>query len=349
MFTSSVNKLDLLPCGVLLFSLLAASGCTPAKGEAKDRSVADSGLAIALVGVGKDDALFPVLQAAGRRIPGVHSSSVSIQAPDHASPGQQADLIRNLGCARLRGLCVQVLEAQPIQQAVQDLASQGVVIVTLGNTLDVQPPPLHSGWDDRDWGAELVATLAAILPGPSTIGVICDDSSVETHRRRQGLFATLPRHGRFEALVVEDCGGDAAAARRIMTAAQAKYPGLDAWITLDDCLLRDSSPGEPAPPGTVWIAAGLSLDFDRRIRGHVCDAMVTPDLDKMVSRAMDMMRVALGGRVPPVRVYEAPFVRVTANGLPAFERAWAAWTNVQPGGDSPVTASGEASAASRAR
>jgi hypothetical protein len=55
-----------------------------------------------------------------------------------------------------------------------------------------------------------------------------------------------------------------------------------------------------------------------------------------VTRALEMCVVALEGRLPAIRDYIAPQIRVNRSNLPEFEAQWARWTGEpEPGQAQP--------------
>lgn len=282
---------------------------------------------IAVVGGGRADPLWPVLQAAALRFAElVPSPPVRALAPEAISPNLQLRMLGALRDDGMLGVCIQVLDAEAVAAELESLRADGVAVVTMMRRVDSQTPFLHSGIDPGAVGAALAEALADQLPQGGTLGVLHHDGRDFFRLRHRGFqrrIATLPG---LTVLRDLDCGGSPATAVELMRQVTERFPGIDGWAAMGTWPLDHPDDGRPLlPANCALVVPGPLADLGGEVSTGRCRAVVVADYSAIVTRALGMCRTVLEKEIVQVRTYEAPPRAVTRETLGAFQRDWASW------------------------
>lgn len=312
----------------LILGLLLLTGPAACRPDSSEPDRQSTGF-IALVGAGRSDPLWPILQASAEEFQKNQLRvEIRVEAPAVVSPNLQGQLIRQLRDQGLRGLCVQVIDPRAAARLLESLRSRGVVVVTMMRRIESPDPFLHCGIDPWKEGASLAQALAERIPDRGTVGVIYDDSDETRRLRRAGFNRQFAQHAGLTVLRELDCRGDAVAAVRSMREAMERFPGIDGWAAMDTWPLEGANDGAPLlPEGCVLVLPGLAADPVGVIRSGRCQALVlAKDYRQIVRRALEMCLLSLDRQLVRRRVFEARTEIVTRQTVDQFERDWAAWT-----------------------
>lgn len=283
---------------------------------------------IAVVGTGKTDALWPVLQASAARFQSLTPTAlIRAEAPEVVSPNLQARLISQLRKDGMRGLCIQVQDPAALAAELESLRGEGAVVVTIMKPVPAEPPFLHSGVDPVAAGAALADAVARLVPQRGTLGVLYDGDDELCRLHRQGFGRQMTHYPSLTVLRELDCEGDAARAVDLMRRGMERFPGIDGWVALGSWPLRHPYDGRPLlPPECALVVPGPLDDYVHEFVTDRCQAMVVADYEAVVTRALEMCSMVLRREIVQVRVYEAPSRWVTRDTLDEFQRDWATWT-----------------------
>ena len=302
---------------------LVMAGCDPVAPQSPERP----GGYFAVVGAGRNDPLWPVLQAAAARFQRT-SATYRTQAvtPQVASAAEQEEVIQGLPRDGLRGLCVHLCDPRASRHLLESLRAEGMVVITMMRPVEATEPFVHSGFDQRELGVALADALAAQIPGHGTVALLWGGAEPTYRLRRLGFASQVARHPRLTLLRELDCSGDPATAVRLMHEAMERFPGLDGWASLAAWPLQHVAYDRPLPAGCNLVVPGPVLDLPTHITFGHCQAAIVPDCERIVTRALEMCAASLDPNLPPPRGYRAPLRRVTRDNLSEFERDWAKWT-----------------------
>ena len=319
---------------VLSALLPAIGGCDPGQAGTPGRP----GGRVAVVGAGARDPLWPVLQATAARF-GRTTATYRIEAvtPDSASPAAQADIVQELCRQGVRGLCVHVLDPPAARNLLESLRAQGVVVVTMVRQVPSSEPFLHSGFDQRDLGAALADALAARIPQRGTVATLYAGQDPICGLRRAGFVAQISRYPRLTVLREFDCGGDPAAAIHLIREAMERFPGIDGWATMAPWPLQEPVTSRLLPAECSLVTPGPLPELPVYIASGRCQAVILPDYERVVTRALEMCLSAFQPAPLPLRNYYAPLRSVTHQNLPDFRKDWARWTEASGETHQPKT------------
>jgi ABC-type sugar transport system substrate-binding protein len=317
---------------LLFIALLAASaGSAACRPQSPHAEVEISGF-IAVVGVGESDPLWPVLQAATarfhRQTPTAH---VRAEAPPTRSVNLQIQLVRRLRREGMRGCCLQVSDPQATVGVLEALRADGAVVVTMMQPVETSEPFLHAGINEREVGAALADGLADQVPEQATLGVLYDSSDHGTRLRHEAFQLRMVRYPRLTVLRSLDCGGEPAAAVRLIRETTKRFPGIDGWAAMGTWpLLARAENQTLLPEGRALVLPGPLADFDVLVDEGTCQAIVVTDYHEIVSRALQMCWLTVRRETLQLRRFEPPARIVTAENLSEFRKEWARWTSEQP-------------------
>ena len=309
---------------VLSALLPAIGGCDPGQVGTPNRP----GGRVAVVGAGARDPLWPVLQATAARF-GRTTATYRIEAvtPESASPEAQADIVRELCRQGVRGLCVHLLDPLAARNMLESLRAQGVVVVTMVRQVPSSEPFLHSGFDQRDMGAALDDALASQIPQCGTVATLYAGQDPTCRLRRAGFVAQISRYPRLTVLREFDCRGDPAAAIHLIREAMERFPGIDGWATMAPWPLLEPVTSRLLPAECSLVTPGPLPGLPVYIATGRCQAVILPDYERIVTRALEMCLSAFQPAPLPVRHYDATLRSVTHQNLADFRKDWVRWTD----------------------
>lgn len=297
--------------------------CSP---QSADESAKGTGF-IAVVGSGRPDPLWPVVRATALHfaelapLPPIRAS-----APAEISPNLQLQMLGALRDDGMRGLCIQVVDAEAVAAELESLRAHGVVVVTMMRTVASPTPFLHSGIDPDTMGAALAEALADQLPQGGTIAVLHHDEHHIFRRRHRGFQRRLVTLPGLTVLRDLDCGGSPSRAVELMGQVMERFPGIDGWAVMGSWPLDHPEDGRPLlPANCALMVPGPLADIAGELSAGRCRAVVVADYSEIVTRALGMCRTVLEKEMVQVQTYEAPLRAVTRETLGAFQRDWASW------------------------
>ncbi len=292
---------------------------------------------VAFIGAGQDDPVWPILRAGAERfIRDFGAIEVRYAAPGIDSPGQQIEVIRSLSRPLLRGLCIQVIEPEPLCPVFDELAKSGVRIVTVMRPVVHPAVDGHVGYDDAAIGRELGNLVVQHLPRPRppavpTIMILHEGRRSRAMRERyDACLDALSREPSIERRGSADCGGDPVRARAEIASAAVRFPQLSGWVALEPWPVRAWSPDgdrkSPLPEGCVLITCGAEPALWPYIESNVCPAVVGFDYGDAGFMAMQFCQGAIQSSEERGRLYPVPIRVVTAATLARYKQDWAAWS-----------------------
>jgi len=301
---------------------------------------------IAFVGAGRHDPLWPVLAAgAQREILPVDGPTVRYLTPEGDSPRAQAELLRGLRDPDLRGLCIQINDAETVGYALRQMHNRGVPIVSMMRRVPADVQAAHVGLDPTAIGRELArCTVDALGPAGGTIMVLhAGDKDPDFSARYMSFSQTLKLSGSDVAVLGEfDCRGDAEEARRIIRERSERYPRLSAWVSVADWALSGpDAPGDLFRPPTRYITVGGLPHHQELVRDGILLAGVAAEYGEIGGRALRICQSAVRATQDPARFDQIVFVPlrpVTPDTLEDYQRDWIRWLAAKHA-DSPATPS----------
>ena len=308
---------------VLIFGVAVAAmpACRDEPPAAQERP---SGGVIAFVGVGQDDPLWPWLKAAAARA-AEHLEPFNLRvrsaAPESSGAEHQIELVRGLTREGIRGLCVQVADAETLAAELQSLRLHGVRVVTLMRFMPPDSGLMHVGLDEEAIGRATAKAIAAAVDGAGQIAVLhADSASPESARRHRAFRSQLEAYPGVRAILAFDCAGEPTTAEGIIRDAMARYPKLAGWAVLGSWPLRSDVAAAPlVPEGCRLVAADPRPDCRGRILDGSVHALVVPRYDRLVELAVTACAEAVLGASAAPDVISVPVETVPAGEWGAFE------------------------------
>lgn len=285
---------------------------------------------IAFVGASETDPVWPLLRASAERFDRTQNRiEVRYLAPDTATPDRQVRLVRDLVGPKLRGLCIQPLDAAALRPVLDSVRRRGAPIVTMLRPVDEFDVEGYVGVDESAAGRELAAATARLLGGKGHIMVIQAGDGDPAMKARQEAFRDAIRDATgIEVWASIDCGGDPAAARSELVARSARFPSISAWVSLAPWPLFDTSASDEAlPAGLRLVTCGAEPRLWPFIESGVCAAVVAFDYQDAGARALEFCLQATTADHPTLRRYTLPIRVVTPADLAAYRKAWGAWAS----------------------
>jgi len=318
---------------VLLAALVLAGGCDERPPQAETATLqsgltADSGL-IALVGAGEGDPLWPILKTGARHYADGHGAiRIRYLNPAGRSPQDQIDCLRSLSDPELRGLCIDIIDANALKPILRDMHNQGIRIVSI-----IQPAPQeirsgHVGFDDREIGRALAEATMDALDGAGSIALLHAGYEHPIYGLRRIAFETeLERHPGAEVFAKKNCRTDAREARKIIREYSRRFPRLSAWVALDDWPLRDRGPDTLGiPPGCRFITFGGTPAQRPLVESGISTAVVAANYRELGAKAVQYCAEAFREPSRFEKRYAAPLRTVWATNLDEYKRDWAYWS-----------------------
>jgi hypothetical protein len=220
-----------------------------------------------------------------------------------------------------------VLDPPAARTMLESLRAQGVVVVTMIRRVPSSKPFLHSGFDQRDMGAALADALAAQIPQPGTIATLFAGEDPTSRLRRAGFASQISRHPRLTLLREFDCRGQPAEAIHLIREAMERFPGIDGWAAMAPWPLQEPVTGRLLPAECSLVTTGPLHGLPVYVASGRCQAVILPDYERIVTRALELCLSAFQPAPLPIRVYYAPLRSVTHQNLPDFREDWARWTD----------------------
>jgi len=311
----------------VLCAICWATGCEPPSAGRVSRPEKN---AIAFIGAGQDDSLWPVLRAGAERyvaefgVKGVH-----IEAPRRTSPMAQIALLDTLHGRGFRGACVQVNDARLMAPAIRRLCGQGLRVITMVHDAAEEVRHGFCGLNNAAIGQRLAEATAQALHNAGSVIVLHAGAEHDTFGDRLWAFReALSRHTRVRCYFWLDCQASASEAERLIRGHLERYPNLDAFVTLDDWPLRFLEGKPKLLPGSCkLITFGARPGNWRYLQDGTCAALVEADHRRTGYDALMLCDKAVQHQELIVNRIELPLVVVTTDSLDEFMVDWVAWSN----------------------
>lgn len=290
---------------------------------------------IALVAAGRDDPLWPVLQASAKRYDReLCDRTVQYLVPEGNAPQDQIDLLRSLTDPNIVGLCVHLTNADALGPTLQRVHTDGRLVVSIGQPA---PPELragHVGFQETAVGEALARATLDAVPDQGTVMLLHAGAEHPVYAERWRGFADIMRRNPRVAVLAElNCDGDPREARAMIRDRSARYPRLSAWVALADWPLRGLRLiDEAMPKGFQLITFGGLPDQWRLLRDGSSPALVAANYSSMGGLALQLCEVMIGNPERDKEVYTVDLRTVLPTNLDAYIEDWNAWTRL---GDPP--------------
>lgn len=320
-----------LPCGlaILLVASLGALGpaCRPSSDLTIDRP---DEFAVAFIGAGKNDPLWPALRAGAERY--VHEfelPGILIDAPRVASPTEQIKLLKSLPGKGYRGVCVQVNDPTVLDPVIHQLCSAGVRVVTMVQDAAPDVRSAFVGVDNAAIGRALADAVVERLNGDGSIIVIHAGEDHPIDGDRLWAFrSAISAHPGIKIYFWLDCHDRPAEAERLIREHAARFPNLDAFVSLDNWPLRFLE-GKPRllPKSCQLITVGGDPGYWRYIEDGTVGAMIEARHGRTGFEAMRLCEKAIQNETIFVPRTDLSLESVTASTLDDFRVSWIAWSS----------------------
>jgi len=293
---------------------------------------------IAVVGVGVDDTLWPVLQGSAQRtFNELHGStqglSLRVVAPPRRSVNLQRQLIETMQDEEMVGICVQVTDPCALETTLRSLASRGVKVVTMMERPTNKSLTMHAGINERVVGTAMANALLAATARPATVAILHSDAVNRASKtRHRAAITRLASEPGVSVLLEFDCGQDPTHARSIIRDTTMRYPRLSGWIVTGDWPLRNT-PNKPSDKllGSCIVAfAPPVAELEHFNEPAIC-AIVVPRYDLVVGKALTACVGAVLGESSRGIEFFAPVDTYTIGEFDEFKKQWQRWCSPSPG------------------
>lgn len=314
-------------CAVAIAVACCAAGCKPRPATSVPRPEES---AVAFIGAGQDDPLWPVLRAGAERyIAEFGIRRVFVDAPRFTSPVDQIEMLRRLPQEGYRGVCVQVSAPELIAPVVRQLCSAGLRITTMVHDTAQDVRAAFCGVDNVAIGRQLAQAAARVLSDAGSLIVLHAGQEHASYADRLWAFRqAMEVHPQIKCYFWLDCKGDPAEAERLIRSYLERYPHLGAVVALDDWPLRFLE-GKPRllPTGCKLITVGGNPAYWKFLQDGTCGALVEADHSATGYDALMLCDKATRNQAMIVKRIELPLTIVTAgDSLERFMVDWVAWS-----------------------
>lgn len=311
-------------------TLLLTLGACDQQGDAGPGGSAPELIRIALVGQTKQDATWPVLQAAARWFSGRSvRAETEAMAPDSASPEAQERMLRGLVGQPFHAVCIVPSDPDAIRTAVQGLVRHGKRVVIIGRDIPQSNRHAYCGPSEFEVGRAAVRACTGALMGRAKSIILLHGGSGEgfSSDRYFGFKNALPMLRDVQVLRELDCGGKILDALRLLRAESHRYPRVGCWVMLDDWPLRAASETERLLPlGCGIVLCNASPRHFARLRDGQILALVGYDFHRAVREALfAAARAAQTAGQTDEGSFDAPTEIITVRELPSYEARWKQW------------------------
>jgi ribose transport system substrate-binding protein len=229
---------------------------------------------------------------------GIH---VQMAAPQSVTDyTEQAQLVQNAITAHAQGIIVspshQMVLASVLRQA--SLSHIPVVVVGTPIALPARDYAAFIGWDEEEAGRLAARRFLALLGGRGEVGIVGVSPTVEgSSRIEEGFADEIARAPQLKLVGVKYGLSDWARARQATLDLLAEHPKIGGIFTTTE-FSTHAAAGAFETVGTrrpALIGVSEELDELRALRQGNVDALVISDPQDLGRRAMQAMRIALGG------------------------------------------------------
>jgi LacI family transcriptional regulator len=239
---------------------------------------------------------------------------------DSFDPLRVAAALRRHG-ARAQGLAFMALEHERVRQAVDELAEQGVPVVTLISDLSASRRIANVGVDNLAAG-RTAATLIGRFLGPrrGPVAMIAGSLSYRGHEERELGFMRLMQEQfpQLQVVGVREGGDDAQTNYRQTCALLRQHPDLVGLYNIGGGAegvgraLQERRSGERA----IFVAHGLTPDTRALLNDGTLDAVINQHPQTMILNAVRIFTNLRDGRSPQAGVEPMRISIVLRENLP---------------------------------
>jgi hypothetical protein len=329
----------------LVLAIVVAGTEAGCKREEHEREARRSFLAV--VGAGRDDWLWPVLEGTARRCgENLGDVELRVEAPAMTSVNAQASLVRRMASAGMVGLCLQVIDPEAAGPLLKEMERQGIAVVTMIHEVETTPPPPHCGWDEQELGIRMADTVAGLLPKGGFVALLEPGPRHAGRIHAPGMRASPPndrspggrsgdelaRHLRsqlsaYRAIHVTGsyAVNDGVDVRRALTESARLYPALDGWIfmgALDGCDVQDCP---EVLERRFFVAAHPA---PRALPDLHCAARVVAvgaEYEQLAPKALGQLSALLSGTGRMSSSVLVPIRVVDPSTIDSYRRDWRRW------------------------
>jgi ABC-type sugar transport system substrate-binding protein len=310
----------------IILIVLAGGDCGPPTDARIERP---DEFAVAFVGAGRNDPLWPVLRAGAERY--VHEfqlPGIRIDAPRVSSPSDQIALLKTLLGEGYRGVCVQVNDPSVLDPVIRQLCSAGVRVITMVNDTAPEVRSASCGVNNAALGRRLAEAVVELLDGEGSIIVIHAGEQHPVLGDRLWAFRTaITGQPAIKTYFWLNCHDRPAEAERLVRDHAQRYPNLDAFVSLDNWPIRFLQ-GKPRllPEGCKLVTVGGDPSYWRYIEDGTIGAMVEARHANTGFEAVRLCEKAIQNETIFVERNELPLEIVTPDTLDAFRVSWIEWS-----------------------
>lgn len=303
-----------------------AAGCRPSSDVTIERP---DEFAVAFIGAGRNDPLWPVLRAGAERY--VHEFNlpgIRIDAPRVSSPTEQIKLLKTLPGQGYRGICIQVNHPDVLDPVIRQLCSAGVRVVTMVQDAAPDVRSAFVGLNNVEVGRKLAEAVVAQLGEKGSIIVVHSGNEHPIAGDRLWAFrSALNAHAQIKTYFWLDCRDRAADAEQLIREHGRRFPNLDAFVALDNWPIRFLGGKPPlAPEGCELITVGGDPGFWRYIEDGTVGAMIEARHADTGFNAVRLCEKAIQNETIFVEETAVPLEIVTAKTLDQYRIDWIAWS-----------------------
>ncbi len=315
-----------------LAGVLVLIGCDQTGSEG---TRTDHDIRVMMIGKGRDDPTWPVLEAAARRfVEGYPSALVEVVAPRTDSPTDQRTMLKDMLKKDVQAICVWPSDPTAIRALVDELCLKGVPVVTFGRDCPGSRRRTYCGPTEFELGQAAAEACAAILSTRKRTSMLLHAGAEDEvyGRRYYGFMSGLDRVGTIKLIRAVDCRKDRFTATRLVRAETRRYPRVGCWIFLDDWPLRSLRPEESVIPlGIPVVLADDSPVHWDRLRNGQLQAMLGCDIHMVAWEALvAAVHLARGDPTPQTTTVSVPVEIVTRKDLDSVSQRWDIWRKGEP-------------------
>lgn len=310
----------------LVISAISGARCGPPTDARIERP---DEFAVAFIGAGRNDPLWPVLRAGAERY--IHEfqlPGIRIDAPRVSSPTDQIALLKSLPNEGYRGVCVQVNDPSVLDPVIRQLCGAGMRVVTMVNDSATDVRSASCSVNNAALGRTLAEAVIKLLGGEGSIMVIhAGEEHAVLGDRLWAFRSAINGQPAIKTYFWLNCNDRPAEAERLIRDHAQRYPNLDAFVALDNWPIRFLQ-GKPRllPEGCKLVTVGGDPSYWRYIEDGTVGAMVEARHGNTGFEAVRLCEKAIQNETIFVVRNDLPLEIVTRETLDAFRVNWIEWS-----------------------
>ena len=290
---------------------------------------------ILVIGEGKDESSWPVIEATGRAFESAHPRvTVITESPAVASPKEQKALLKGALTRGFDAVCVLPVPSDALRGSVSEIANAGVPIILIGRDIKDSQRSAYSGPSQSELGRATATACGKVLENRSrTIMLLhANESNHHNSDRFRGFMQELPVVGGVHIVREMNCDGESSRALQLCKSESRKYPRVGCWVLLDDWPLRVLRPEDRLfGLGITIVLCNADPAHWPRMEDGQIQAMVAYDLQAALqeglSTAFRMTRPDDKRFVTEVHIESEV---ITEDNFAEFRTRWALWRQGRP-------------------